>query len=220
MIYPDEIIRSNRKTLAISVDSFGRLIVRAPKRYGEERIFAFIQEKEGWIIKKRRELSDSGVCLPPSDLQGYKLLLLGERYTLCLINANTISFDKENKRIYLPAKNAQARLIVWLKENAKRILSVATEELARQMGTSYQKVTVGSARRRWGACTADNRISYSYRLLFAPKEVLEYVVVHELSHTFHKDHSPKFWATVAQLVPDWKTKRQWLHQHRALMELF
>ena len=220
MIYPDEIIRSNRKTLSILIDSFGRLIVRAPKRYGKERIFAFIQEKEGWILRKKAEITGAGIDLPNENLDGYALLIFGEKHTLCLTDTKKIRFDSREKKIYLPQKNTKERLIKWLKENAKRILTDLTEKTATRMGTSYQKVTVTSARSRWGCCTQDNAIRYTYRLLFAPKEVIEYVVVHELSHTRHKNHSPSFWQEVAKYVPDWKEKRKWLHVHRALMEIF
>ena len=84
MIRPDEIIRSNRKTLAISVDPFGRLIVRAPKRCGEERIFAFIREKEGWILRQKAKMQGAGIYLPPENLNGYELLLLGKKYKIIL----------------------------------------------------------------------------------------------------------------------------------------
>ena len=220
MIYPDEIIRSNRKTLSISIDSFGRLIVRAPKRYGNERIFAFIQEKEGWILRKQAEITGAGIRLPSESLDGYALMLLGEKYILRLVNTTNIKVDNQQKVVYLPENNSQERLIKWLKENAKRILSELTDVTAAKMNTRYQKIAISSARSRWGCCTQEDVIRYTYRLLFAPKEVIEYVVVHELAHTIHKNHSPAFWREVEKHVPDWKAKRKWLHTHRALMELF
>ena len=220
MIYPDEIIRSNRKTLSISIDSFGRLIVRAPKRYGQERIFAFIQEKEDWILRKKSEIEGAGIRLPGESLHGYELLILGEKYTLFLAETNRVKIDGAEKRVYLPVKNPQERLVKWLKEHAKRILTEVTETTAQKMGARYQKITISSARSRWGCCTQENELRYTYRLLFAPKEVLEYVVIHELAHTIHKNHSPAFWREVERYVPDWKHKRKWLHAHRALMELF
>ena len=220
MIYPDEIIRSNRKTLSISIDSFGRLIVRAPKRYGNERIFAFIQEKESWILRKQAEITGAGIRLPSESLDGYALMLLGEKYILRLVNTTNIKVDNQQKVVYLPENNSQERLIKWLKENAKRILSELTDVTAAKMNTRYQKIAISSARSRWGCCTQEDVIRYTYRLLFAPKEVIEYVVVHELAHTIQKNHSPTFWREVEKHVPDWKAKRKWLHTHRALMELF
>ena len=82
-----------------------------------------------------------------------------------------------------------------------------------------REVTVTSARGRWGSCSYDNAIHYSFRLLFAPKAVVEYVVVHELTHVRHKNHSKSFWTAVERFVPDWKEKRKWLHTHNALMQV-
>lgn len=220
MIQPDEIIRSNRKTLSISVDGFGRLIVRAPKIFSEERIFAFLREKEGWILKKKAERQGAGIYLPPENLHGYKLLLLGETYTIITYDGKKVGLDSERKLLYLPQEKTEYRIKKWIKENALRILTGVTEETSKRMGVSYRSVSVSSARSRWGVCTYDNAIRYSYRLLYVPKAVLEYVVVHELAHTKHKDHSKRFWAEVAKYVPDWKEKRKWLKTHGALMEIF
>lgn len=220
MIQPDEIIRSNRKTLAITVDSFGRLIVRAPMRYSKERIFAFIEEKENWILRKKSEKQGAGIQLPPENLNGYPLMLLGKKCTVRVVQTAKVGYDAEANEIYLPEKNPRDRLIKWLKNNAKRIFTEVTARTAVTMGTSYRSVTVTSARSRWGSCSGENAIRYSFRLLYAPKEVIEYVVVHELAHTKHKNHSKAFWAEVATYVPDWKTKRKWLKLHGALMEIF
>lgn len=220
MVQPDEIIRSNRKTLAISIDCNNRLIVRAPYRCGEERIFAFIQEKETWILRKKAERVGTGIELPPENLDGYEFLLLGERHRISLTKDRKIGYDKNVRAVYLPAKNAEKRLIQWLKENAARILSSVTEQTAQKMGVKYKSVAISSARSKWGSCSFDNAIRYSFRLLYAPKEIIEYVAVHELAHTKHKNHSAAFWAEVAKYVPDWKEKRKWLKRHGALMYVF
>ncbi len=220
MIQPDEMIRSNRKTLAIAVDSFGRLIVRAPKRCSKERIFAFIEEKENWILRKKSEKQGAGIQLPPENLNGYLLMLLGKKCAVRVVQTAKVGYDAEKNEIYLPEKSPRERLIKWLKNNAKRIFTEVTAKTAAAMGTSYRSVTVTSARSRWGSCSGENAIRYSFRLLYAPKEVIEYVVVHELAHTKHKNHSKAFWAEVATYVPDWKIKRKWLKTHGALMEIF
>ena len=220
MITPHEIIRSNRKTLSISVDSFGRLIVRAPIGCAQKRIECFLREKEAWILRKQAERQGTGIQLPPEDLDGYELLILGERCKIVCIEENKIGFDSERGVLYLPKKNTRQRLVEWLKENALRILTKVTAQRAAQMCVSFQRVKINSAKGSWGLCTADNVIKYSYRLLFAPKDVVEYVVVHELAHVTHKNHSPQFWSEVEKYVPDYKLKRAWLKKYSAVMELF
>ena len=220
MIQPDEIIRSSRKTLSLTIDPFGRLIVRAPRSCKEERIFKFIQEKERWILRKKSERQGAGMRLPPENLDGYQFLLLGKTCRIRLIEDKNIAFDSENAIVYLPEKNARIRLIKWLKENAKRIFTQVTEEKAGQMGTQFHSVAVCSAKSKWGSCSYDNKIRYTFRLIYAPKEVIEYVVIHELAHTKYKNHSPLFWSEVGKYVPDWKEKRKWLKIHGILMEIF
>ena len=220
MIQPDEIIRSRRKTLAISIDLFGRLIVRAPLTCSKERIFAFIEQKERWIIQKRAEKKTAEVQLPTDDLNGYEFLLLGKNCKIILTNEDRIAFDKKAYVVYVPAKNAKERLIAWLRENSKRIFTTITEEKAKEMGVSFQSVDVSSAKGKWGSCSYDNKIRYAYRLIYAPIDMIEYVVVHELAHIRHKNHSLDFWLEVGKYIPDFKYRRKWLKQRGILLEIF
>ena len=220
MLTPHKIIRSNRKTLTISIDYNNRLIVRAPYRCGKERIFAFLQDKEAWILRKMSENKSAGIILPPENLHGYEFLLLGKKCKILLAAENRVVYDDDARVLYLPEKNAEKRLVAWLKENALRIFSTVTQRVAKRMETSYQSVSVSSARRKWGSCSFDNAIRYSYRLLYAPKEVIEYVAVHELAHTRYKNHSALFWAEVEKYSPSWKEQRTWLKYHGGLMKIF
>lgn len=220
MIQPDKIVRSDRKTLSISVDTFGRLIVRAPKKYSEERIFAFLRKKEGWILRKQAERKGAGTDLPPENLDGYTFLLLGNQTKIVVDDGKKVGYDGERNIIYLPREKSKERLIKWLKENAKRILTTVTKRKAEEMGVSYKSITVTSAKTRWGSCSGDNALRYTFRLLYCPKEIIDYVVVHELSHTLQHNHSKQFWQVVERYIPDWKTRRKWLKGHGILMEIF
>ena len=219
MIQPDEIIRSRRKTLAITIDSFGRLIVRAPYACAQERIFSFLQEKECWISRKKAEREGAGIRLPAENLHGYTLILLGKPCKIFVTDTARVVYETEMGNLFLPNKNPKERLVHWLKENAKRILTKVTKEQAEKMNTSYQSVSVNSAKSHWGICSGENAIRYSFRLIYAPKEVIEYVVVHELAHTKHKNHSKRFWTEVERYIPDWKERRKWLKVHGGLMEV-
>ena len=122
--------------------------------------------------------------------------------------------------LFVPNERSRERLLAWLKENAKRILLQVTQEKAKEMGVSVSAVRISSAKTRWGSCSAKNAISYSFRLLYAPKEVVEYVVYHELAHIRQRNHSKKFWAEVERYCPNWKDKRKWLKDHAFAMEIF
>ncbi len=220
MINPDKIIRSYRKTLSVSIDCFGRITVRAPMRCSTERIFSFLTEKENWILRKKAERTGAGTLLPNENLEGYTFSLLGKPCRITLTDKSRIAFDGEENVIYLPQKNAKERLVKWLKENAKRIFTQRTAYWADIMQTRYRSVSVSSARSRWGSCTADNALRYTFRLLYADKSLIDYVVVHELAHTKHKNHSPRFWAEVEKYVPDYKERRKRLKANGIFMQIF
>ncbi len=158
--------------------------------------------------------------LPPENLHGYTFLLMGKPTRICLTKESKIGYDGENSVVYLPEKNARQRLVKWLKENAKRIFTDVTQAQAKRMGTDFSSVSVSSARTRWGSCSGKNALRYTFRLLYCPKEIIEYVIVHELSHTRYKNHSASFWQEVETYLPDWKARRKWLKSHGALMEIF
>lgn len=179
-----------------------------------------MEEKEGWILRKKSELEKADIRLPPEDLDGYEFSLLGKACKIRLCEGNRIGFDSEKNELYLPRKNARERIRKWLKENAERILSRVTAQKAKEMQTSYRSVSVTAAKTRWGSCSYDNSLHYSFRILYAPKEIIEYVVTHELAHTKHKNHSKAFWREVEKYEPAWKQKRKWLKEHGRFMEIF
>lgn len=219
MFQPDEIIRSNRKTISVCITPLGKITVRAPLRCNEERIFAFLREKEGWIAKHLRKTIGAGTRIPTENLDGFSFLLLGKMHTVSLVDGNKVGYDSENLRVFVPRVKARERLVKWLKENAKRILSEVTAKTASEMQVSYRSVSVTSAKSRWGSCTADNAVRYSFRLIYAPKEVVRYVVVHELAHTRYKNHSALFWKEVERYEPRYRERRKWLKENGILMEI-
>ena len=218
-IIPDRVLRTRRKTLSVTVDALGQVTVRAPLRYSEAKIAAFLAEKEAWILRHQARFSKAGIHLPGDSLDGYRLLLLGEEYLLTLYEGKRVRLLSDERQIFLPKVRAEDALRRWLKENAKRIFTDATRIRAEEMGVSYHSVSISSATTKWGSCTGDNRLRFSYRLLYAPKEVIDYVIVHELCHTLHHDHSSAFWAAVASVLPDYQRKRKWLKDRGALLKI-
>ena len=220
MVQIDKLIRSRRKTLSVGVNALGEVTLRVPMRATDGQIQRFLQEHEAWILRTKQRKLATGIVLPSEDLNGYTLLILGQTYTLCVYEDTRVALDTERKRLYLPKKDAKARFIGWLKENALRICTQVVERKSVEMGVKVASVAITSARSFWGLCTKDNALRFSYRLLYAPKEVIEYVVVHELAHVKHKNHSNGFWTEVARYMPDWKNRRKWLKTHGYLLEIF
>ncbi|MBQ8884969.1 MAG: M48 family metallopeptidase [Clostridia bacterium] len=221
---PYQIIRSDRKTLAVLIDAFGRVVVRAPKRMSEERIFSFLRKKRAWILKHKARGIGKDITLPSENLDGFTFYLIGRWTTIRLYPGEKIcfqsGFDGANDIVYLPQRDSRKRLVKWLKENAERIFSEAAERWARRMGISYPSLKITATKKCWASCMPDNALNFSFRLLYAPKETIEYVVVHELSHIFEKNHSKAFWAVVERYLPDYKKRREWLKLNRAVLQIF
>lgn len=219
-IKPDEIIRSKRKTVSLFVDVTGRLIVRAPLRCSEARILAFIEKKSDWILKQKARYSALSKYFPSEELDGFQFPLLGALCTLKKYSKKRIHYSESEKILYIPMDATKETVVRFLKKQAKEVFSERTELIAKAMGVTYESVGVSSAKKRWGSCSGNNKIRYTYHLVFAPIPVIDYVVIHELSHTVHKNHGKGFWNQVAKICPDWKVKRKWLKDHGYLTRIF
>ena len=101
----------------------------------------------------------------------------------------------------------------YLRKAAKSDLSDAVQRYCEHLGVDARRVTIKDTRSRWGSCTSDGRLAFSWRLIMAPNEVLEYVAAHECAHLLEMNHSPKFWAHVERCRPAWKKERAWLRAH-------
>ena len=101
------------------------------------------------------------------------------------------------------------------KRLAKELLLKKCRYFAERMGVSYGTVTVREQKTRWGSCSAKGNLNFNWKLALMPEEILDYLVVHELAHRVEMNHSPAFWAVVAEEIPDYKTRREWLRQNGA-----
>jgi len=104
--------------------------------------------------------------------------------------------------------------ICWYKKKARQHLSDRVDFYCNMLRLEAGGIRITSAESRWGSCSEDNRLSFSFRLIMAPPQVIDYVVVHELMHIREKNHSSKFWDLVIEVIPDYKTHRRWLREHQ------
>ena len=213
-----ELIRSERRSLALQITADGRLVVRAPKRMPEARIRAFVETKHGWIEQKMA-LARAGQTLyaPIRVEDGAALPYLGGSLTLRF--ADVKKPEKRAGELLLPPGAAEDTLREWLREEARRELTARAESYAAWMGLEYASLRITSAKTRWGSCSGRDSLNFTFRLAMCPPEAMDYVAVHELCHVRHKDHSRAFWAMVERYCPDWRVQRRWLQEHRALMDI-
>jgi len=212
----DNLIRTRRKTVAIIIERDGRLTVRAPLRLSAARIQAFVESHAGWIAKTRTRIQ----AAPPAPIHRYvdgeTFLYLGQAYPLSILPARrpALAFDGAAFRLArsgLP--KAQQLFAAWYKQQARLFLADRLSALAAKHAFHYQKLRISSARTRWGSCSSRGTLSFTYRLIMAPPEVVDYVVMHELVHTQIHNHSKTFWNKVAELMPDYKPRLAWLKKN-------
>ena len=212
---PHQIIRSNRKTLSLSINENADLVVRAPHRLSDNEIQKFISEKSDWIDKKQRlvkaHLEDS-----ENQLSSDQCLYLGSLYPLKIDNNNVkpISFNGD---MFTTANVNRERINLLLKSwYKKRFIEVALPRLSYfsdKHKLKFNQVRVKKQKTLWGSCSSKNNINLNYLLIMAPMKVIDYVIVHELVHTIHKNHSAKFWQKVEIIMPNYKDARYWLKEN-------
>ena len=214
---PDEIRRSARKTLGIEVTADGRLIVHAPRLMSRSRIDSFLTEKAEWIIKKQQAATMESAVLPPV-ADGETWQINGQAIHLCLDKNVSRAVRCEGIDVLLlPADNAKAALIAWLKEQAKVALIQKTQAWAARMGVSVATVKLTNAQKQWGSCNSKGVVHLHWSLICCPCTLTDYVIVHELCHRRYMNHSPRFWQEVATFCPDWRECRKQLSAYRFLL---
>lgn len=224
MFEPDKIVYSRRKTIAVCITSEGDLIVRAPYGTPRFKIDDFLKKKEKWIgkyVQKRK--AKKAYEMPKNSLDGYVFPLLGEDCTIRVTLVKRPLFEEGIRTLFIPCgdyEQSVEQVKKWLKEYARKIIEEIVKIKGLQMKAAVTSLSITQAKTRWGSCSGKNRLNFSFRLIFSPLAVVEYVVVHELAHVFHKDHSKAFWERVALYCPDHKKKRAFLKERSWYMSLF
>jgi|SRR5690606_38331471 len=110
-------------------------------------------------------------------------------------------------------KQPKTLVLEYLKKEAKKIIFNRVKELSEKYGFKINKIAVRDQSTRWGSCSSSKNINMNWRLIFAPTDVMDYVIIHELSHTVEMNHSKSFWNVVEGIMPDWRKKRRWLREN-------
>ena len=206
-----ELIRSKRRTIAIVIDSEGKCRVRAPLQARLSDIEHFVQAKTGWIEQKQQHYASVQKKRQLILTDGMQLSVLDNSYTLRLAELGQVQVN--GTVLLCPQFKPQQALEKWLRQQALAVLQERTAHYAELMGVVYQSVKLSSAAKRWGSCSIKGNLNFSWRLVFYPLAVLDYVVVHELAHRREMNHSAAFWKVVATWMPDYKKYRKWLRDN-------
>lgn len=210
-----QIIRSNRRTLALEITPNASLIVRAPKRCSLSYINGFVKKKTRWIEKNHALIQKRCANVRNKKfVTGEEFLHLGRSYYLKISDQHKdISIANW---LYFPQSmliKAKASLISWYKNEALKHITFRVNKFSVLTGLTYKSIKITSAQKRWGSCSAKGGLCFSWRLIMAPLEVLDYVVVHELVHLKERNHSANFWDKVREILPNYVEEYKWLKEN-------
>ena len=219
-----QLIRSKRKTIAISFDRDGNLIVKAPVWMTSAEIESFVNAKSEWILATDRRLKRarekelaSRLPLERGDLLPY----LGEKRELTVIREERsrakVKCLMGRMLLYVPYEAdyeyKREQLEKWYRRQAQEIFAEKAEKFADILAVHFETIRIKDQRSRWGSCSGKRNLNFNWRLIMAPEPVCDYVIIHELCHLVHMDHSREFWLLVESICPDYRQYKNWLREN-------
>ncbi|MFA4824860.1 MAG: SprT family zinc-dependent metalloprotease [Methanoregula sp.] len=217
----EKIVRSRRRTIALVITPEAQLIVRAPLRASAAMIDDLVREKRSWIQKKIGEIRQRPAATAHAYTEGETFLYLGRAYPLHIVESKNGAIERTDRlcvcRTLLPDIKNQLRR--WYMQEARREIRARCMWFSMTTGHIPTTIRISDARQRWGSCTHKGGLNFSWRLIQAPPEIIDYVVVHELVHISQPDHSKKFWAKVKAIMPDYEQRRKWLRENERLLRI-
>lgn len=223
---PYKLTRGKRKTICLSFNNDIELMVKAPNWMSTEAVEAFIISKNEWVEATRTRLLDAKqkelamrtrLELESGDLLPY----LDKKLTLVVIREDrcNVKIKQREDKVFLwigyerDYEYRRAQLEKWYRRQAGATFEVKARRLAQKMGVTYGHLHIKDQRSRWGSCSGAKNLNFNWRLILAPEAVCDYVIIHELCHLVHMDHSPDFWKLVESMDPRYRRHRRWLKEH-------
>ena len=208
-----------RKSVQLTVERDGELVVSAPQHCALSVVEAFIREKRGWIYTKLAQKQ----ALQTSDhrkryLSGEGFFYLGRSYRLLLVDRQEVPLTLSQGRFKLrraDASRGREHLVTWYITHAHPWLERRIARFEGRLGQSVSRVVVQDLGYRWGSCSKDQRLNFNFRTILLPPPIIDYVVVHELVHFLEPHHTSAFWTRLERVLPDFALRKQWLAERGA-----
>ncbi len=225
--------RPRQKYIRLRVSGKGEVVVSAPKRTSQREIRRALSEKRNWIEGHLRRVREDLRELNPLSGISY----LGKRYPVLLREGSGRSFSvrlsaqKERIIVRIPPefskrrsrerdRRVEAALAAWLRRRASKTLRKTALEISEEIDLPFKRLYIRNQRTRWGSSSSLGNISLNWRTVMTPPSVQRYLIIHELAHQRHLNHSQNFWREVQRYCPDFTQQEAWLKKHRGLMALF
>lgn len=205
---------SRRRSLQVTVDRDGELILFAPPHCDRVVLEKFIRDERSWIYRKLAE--KEALRRPVSAreyVNGEGLPYLGRNYRLLLVPEQTVPVKLEGGRFKMrraAAADGRQHMIRWYEKHAQPWLAARVERFGQRVGVHASTVAVRDLGYRWGSCGKGEKLYFHWRSILLPPSIVEYVVVHELVHLRVAHHTTDFWLRVERAMPDFAERKQWL----------
>jgi predicted metal-dependent hydrolase len=211
-----EVRRSARaRRVRVTVHPDRRVEVVLPQRAPRRAASAAVEELAPWIDRRLRSLDRAQAELgrPAGTLP-----FLGADLTL-VVQPGRSRVHRRGDTLFVPGGDPVPALERWYRSQARKVIGPKLDAATARAGTRYAKLTIRGQRTRWASCSSTGAMSFNWRLLLAPEAVLDYVVEHEVCHLEVLDHSPRFWALLAERVPDHGEHSRWLRRYGSALTL-
>lgn len=214
-----EVRRGKReKTVAIAVEADGAVVLRAPPNTPLAKLDSIVHRKARWIVERLKKTSD----LPPplterEFVSGETFLYLGRQYRLKVKRGSDgVRLERGQLVAEVPHQHAvRDALVKWYRTRSEQRLPEMVAEWAPVVGVDVPKVLIREQKKRWGSCDEHGVLRFNWRIVQAPRRLVEYVVVHELVHLVHRQHSREYWAKLGRVMPDYEGRREELQRRGA-----
>ena len=202
-----EIKKLKKKNVSIEIDNRGKVIFRVPANIKKLELEKIIDKRFNWItnnVKKVKELNKD--ILERQFEEDEIFLYLGEEYRLKFDKISRI--DENKKYIYTTENNRKESLEKLYKFLAKDYIIKRVEYYLDYFDDKPKSIRIKKQKTRWGSCSFENNLNFNYKIIMAKKQIVDYIVVHEMCHMKHKNHSTEFWSAVKEILPDYKNLRE------------
>jgi hypothetical protein len=202
--------RARRMVMRVNPVS-GDVTVTAPARAGRAAALAFVRGETAWV-SRQRAAAPKPVALAPGSIVSFQGISHRIR---AAAEKGPAPVWCEGDEIFVAgrAEHSTRRLTDFFKREARKCIEASAVAFGRQLGVMPSRITLRDTASRWGSCSSARSLSFSWRLIFAPDYVREYVVAHEVAHLKEMNHGPRFWAHVDVLTPDARRARKWLREN-------
>lgn len=223
-----EVVKTRRRTADIVMERDGRILVRTPEDLSSQQIQEIVDAKRHWIYRNLAEWRDLNATRVLREYRnGEGFLYLGRSYRLLLVAEQEAALVLTGGRFCLRRDIADKGSIAAAKDafrdyyiaNGMKRISRRVEYFAPKVGVVPSGIDVREIGYRWASCSPSGHLSFHWKCMMAPPTIIDYIVVHELCHFHHLDHSEAFWNEVDKVIPNYRERKEWLRKNGAAMDI-